>query len=202
MPDEDHEEPIPPPPALPADIRRPVVAGGPDPFGARVQMSDVGTPITPSGPLAEDEPEGLIPPSPLWAMKLRRHFQWSHLLPHDERVDRIRECIGTGGEAVYVIDDGHHHCVIGRDIGSTPDGCRYSLVARIGREQHRQLAAGELAARDAFLGGSGRALYGVIEDGPASNVFIIGTFGRPEDIPEEYLPPNPPVTFTEDLEEF
>ena len=81
-------------------------------------------------PLEEDEPEGVIPPSPLWAMKERRHEQWPHLFGHP---DRIRACIGSGDAAVYAIDDGKHHCMIGRRVGATTDGCVYSLVARIPR---------------------------------------------------------------------
>ena len=48
-------------------------------------------------------PKGVIPASPLWAMKDRRHEQWPHLFGHP---DRIRVCLGTGDAAVYLIDDG------------------------------------------------------------------------------------------------
>jgi hypothetical protein len=165
-----------------------------------VGAGDDGTPITESGPLAEGETEGTIPPNPLWAMKVCRHFQWSHLLA--EQVARIRQMVGAGDEAVAVIDDGHHHCIIGRNVGTTGDGAGYSLVARVTIEQYRALASGTLSPNDVFAQAKGRALYGVVEDGPASNVFVVGTYPRPEDVPEEYRPGHAPVSFASDLDEF
>ena len=70
-------------------------------------------------PLSEDEPEGTVPASPLWAMKERAHGG-IHLFGHPAR---IRACAGTGDAAVYAIDDGPHHCMIGRPVGATTDGC-------------------------------------------------------------------------------
>jgi len=177
---------------------------GPQPFVVNPRMvgaGDTGTPITPEGPLAEGEPEGIIAPSPLWAMKVCRHFQWSHLLPHAERHERVRTVIGTGADAVAVIDDGHQHRIIGRHVGQTADGCSYSLVARITTDECQRLASGSLRPVDAFLHGANRALYAVVEDGPASNVFLVGTFGA-GDVPSEYLPGNEPITFAEALGEF
>ena len=98
-------------------------------------------------PLEEEEPEGVIPPSPLWAMKDRRHEQWFHL-GHPER---IRACVGTGDAAVYAIDDGSHHCMIGRRVGATVDGCVYSLVARVPKATYESLGAGRHRRREAFL---------------------------------------------------
>jgi hypothetical protein len=175
----------------------------PNPFGysdEQHRVGDAGTPITEMGPLAEGETEGVIPPSPLWPMKVHRHFQWSHLLPHGERHERVRRAVGSGDDTVYLVDDGHHHRVVGRHVGSTADGASYSLVARITTATADGLAGGETTARDAILGGTGLALYGVVEDGPASNVFIITTYGRPEDVPDEYLPPHAPLRFTRDLD--
>ncbi len=82
-------------------------------------------------PLEEDETEGVIPPSPLWAMKERRHEQWFHL-GHPER---IRACVGTGDAAVYAIDDGSHHCMIGRRVGATARRLRV-LPDRQGGQEH------------------------------------------------------------------
>jgi len=175
----------------------------PNPFGysdAQRNVGDVGTPITPEGALAVDEPEHIIPPSPLWAMKLHRHFQWSHLLPHDQRHDRVRLAVGSGNDIVYLMDDGHHHRILGRHVGTTADGTGYSLVARITTAATEALVAGQSSPRQAILDGKGLALYGVAEDGPASNVFIVTTYGEAADVPEEYLPPNPTLRFTEGLE--
>ncbi len=66
-------------------------------------------------PLEEDEPEGVVPPSPLWAMKERRHGG-VHLFGHPHR---IRARAGDGDAAVYAIDDGAHHAMIGRPVGAT-----------------------------------------------------------------------------------
>lgn len=180
-------------------------AEGPQPFVVNPGMvgaGDDGTPITESGPLAEDEPEGIIPPSPLWAMKVCRHFQWSHLLTGDDGPSRIRRQLGSGDDTVYVMDDGHHHCIVGRHIGQTGDGCSYSLVARVSRAQYEALAGGSASARDLLAQGKGRALYGVVDDGPASNVFLVGTFGTATPVPDDYLPPHPPIDFPSDLDEF
>ena len=79
-------------------------------------------------PLSEDEPEGTVPASPLWAMKERAHEEPIHLFGHPAR---IRARAGEGDAAVYAIDDGPHHCMIGRRVGATGDGCVYSLIARV-----------------------------------------------------------------------
>ncbi len=76
-----------------------------------------------STPLEEDEPEGIVPPSPLWAMKDRRHIQW-HLLPSHERHERVRDCVGAGDRAIYVVDDGRHHVMLGRRVGARRGGVR------------------------------------------------------------------------------
>jgi hypothetical protein len=122
-------------------------------------------------PLEEDEPEGVIPPSPLWAMKDRRHEQWFHF-GHPER---IRVCLGSGDAAVYAIDDGSHHCMIGRRVGATLDGCVYSLA------------------------GSDAGLSGTVEAPGVSNIFDVDYYEHAEEIPDEYLPPSPFIEFVEDL---
>jgi hypothetical protein len=146
-------------------------------------------------PLEEDEPEGVIPPSPLWAMKDRRHEQWFHL-GHPER---IRVCLGSGDTAVYVIDDGSHHCMIGRRVGATVDGCVYSLVARVTKATYQSLASGAIGGRQAFGAGSDIGLSGTVEDPGVSNVFDVDFYEDPADIPEAYLPPSPFIQFAEDL---
>jgi hypothetical protein len=176
---------------------------GPAPFvynPGMVGAGDDGSPITLEGPLAEGETEGTIAPSPLWAMKITRHFQWSHLL--DEKVPRLRVMVGAGDEAVAVIDDGHRHCIVGRHVGSSGDGADYSLVARITVEQYHDLDRRRLSPSDAFLQGKHRALYSVADDGPASNVFLVGNYANGADIPEDFLPGHEPIAFTSDLEEF
>jgi len=147
-------------------------------------------------PLEEDEPEGVIPTSPLWAMKERRHEQWPHVFGHP---DRIRVCLGTGDAAVYVIDDGKRHCMIGRRVGGTSDACVYSLVARIAKDTYLSLSSGSIDGRQAFLAGTDAGLCGTVETPGVGNVFDVDFYQRPEDIPTAYLPPAPFIQFAEDL---
>lgn len=146
-------------------------------------------------PLEEDEPEGVIPSSPLWAMKERRHEQWFHF-GHPERV---RACVGTGDAAVYVIDDGSHHCMIGRRVGATLDGCEYSLIARVGKDTYESLASGAIDGRHAFLAAHEAGLIGTVEAPGVSNIFDVDFYQHPDEIPEEYLPPSPFIEFDRDL---
>lgn len=152
-----------------------------------------------STPLAEGEPEGAVPHSPLWAMKDRRHEQWHHPLGHAERV---RQAIGDGDETVYVIDDGVHHRMLGRQIGGSPDGCIYSLVGRITRRTHEALVDGSIDGRHAFLAAHELGVDGTVEE-PAgahvANLFDVAYYDRPEDVPAEYLPPSPFIDFAEPL---
>ncbi len=147
-------------------------------------------------PLDEDEPEGTIPPSPLRAMKDRRHELWPHLFGHP---DRIRSCIGTGDAAVYAIDDGKRHCMIGRRVGQTTDGCVYSLTARVTKETYQSLASGAIDAQQAFLNSTEAGLTGTVEEPGISNVFDVDFYPHADDIPREYLPPAPFIQFAQDL---
>ncbi len=147
-------------------------------------------------PLEEDEPEGVVPPSPLWAMKERRHEQWPHLFGHP---DRIRARLGAGDATVYVIDDGKRHCMIGRPVGATGDGCVYSLVARITRDTYDKLASGSIDARRAFLSASEAGLSGTADAPGVSNIFDVDFYRHAEEIPVEYLPPAAFIQFAEDL---
>ncbi len=151
---------------------------------------------TDATPLEEDEPEGVIPPSPLWAMKDRRHEQWPHVFGHP---DRIRACVGAGDDAVYVIDDGKRHCMIGRRVGATGDGCTYSLTTRISKDTYESLASGAIDGKHAFLAGADAGLSGTVESTGVSNVFDVDFYDHPEDVPAEYLPPAPFIEFTNDL---
>jgi hypothetical protein len=151
---------------------------------------------TDATPLEEDEPEGVIPPSPLWAMKDRRHEQWPHVFGHP---DRIRTVSGSGDGAVYSIDDGRHHCMIGRRVGATVDGCVYSLVARVSRATYDHLASGAIDGRQAFLEATEAGLSGTVEAPGVANVFDVDFYDQATDIPEEYLPPAPFLSFERDL---
>ncbi|MGO8870437.1 MAG: hypothetical protein ACLQPH_03385 [Acidimicrobiales bacterium] len=147
-------------------------------------------------PLEEDEPEGTIPASTLWAMKERRHEQIVHLFGHPHR---IRACIGSGDGAVYATDDGKRHCMIGRRVGTTRDGCVYSLVARVSLDTYQSLASGAIDGRAAFLASTEAGLSGTVEEPGVSNVFDVDYYQHPDEIPPEYLPPSPFIEFAQDL---
>ncbi len=170
------------------------------PLGFSPGAMATGDPIhepTESTPLAEDEPEGAVPPGLLWVMKDRRHF---HLLPEHRGAKRIRASLGVGDSAVYAIDDGHSHCMIGRRVGSSPDGCLYCLVARIPLEEYHHFASGERPLNTVFSDAHDVTLCGVFEDeDTASNIFPVQHFSHVNDVPSEYLPPSPFIKFPEDL---
>ncbi len=146
-------------------------------------------------PLEEDEPEGVVPASPLWAMKERRHGG-VHLFGHPHR---IRARSGDGDGAVYAIDDGAHHAMIGRRVGATADGCTYSLVARVDRATWEALEAGRIDGRQAFLTSADAGLSGTVDGDGLANVFDVDWYDSPADIPEEYLPPSAFIEFPADL---
>jgi len=146
-------------------------------------------------PLGEDEPEGTVPASPLWAMKERAHGG-IHLFGHPAR---IRAVAGHGDGRVYAIDDGPHHCMVGRPVGATTDGCVYSLVARVDLATWQACASGAIDGGRLFLDAHEAGLSGTVDTNGVSNVFDVDWYASPADIPAAYLPPAPFVTFAEDL---
>ena len=146
-------------------------------------------------PLSEDEPEGTVPASPLWAMKERAHGSL-HLFGHPAR---IRACVGTGDAAVYAIDDGPHHCMIGRRVGATTDGCVYSLIGRVDLAVWQDLAAGAIDGAEAFSSARELGLSGTAGGDGVANVFDVDWYDGPDDVPAEYLPPAPFIAFARDL---
>jgi hypothetical protein len=134
-------------------------------------------------------------------MKLRRHVQW-HLLPSRERHQRIREHVGDGDDRVYVIDDGAHHVMVGRRVGEKAGEVEYCLIGRQPREVFDGLRNRSVAPGAAFDGASGLTLCGVaVEEGTlSSNVFDIDRYAEASDIPTEYRPGSPYISFTQDLD--
>jgi hypothetical protein len=158
-------------------------------------------PIPPevSNPLEQDEPEGTIPPSPLWAMKDRRHFFGAR--GHGD-AERIRAAQGLGDSTVYFIDDGRKHCMAGRRVGSSPDGNVYSLVGRVKLDLYEKIASGEATTTDVFSDAHDICLCGVYEEeGMASDVIVIQHYPHFADVPTAYLPPSPFIEFEDDLPE-
>jgi hypothetical protein len=175
----------------------PDVADGfsPGPIGAGEPLPEPDQ----SSPLDEDEPEGTIPSSPLWAMKDRRHVQWSEIVGFPPK--RIREAFGNRDDVVYVIDDGHHHVMVGRKVGTVRDGCQYALVGRTPISVYETLRAGQLGPSAAFDDAKDVALCGVDvdENDRASDVFVVQSYGEVSAVPSDYLPGRPSVDFLEPL---
>jgi hypothetical protein len=134
--------------------------------------------------------EGSVPPAPLWAMKDRRHGS----------ADLIRDVVGTGDGAIYFIDDGNSHCMVGRRVGKTADGCVYCLVGRIKLDRYVDLENGTVQVAEAFADAHDVSLCGVFEDeSEASDVILVEHYAHASEIPAEYLPPSPFIEFAEDL---
>jgi hypothetical protein len=164
--------------------------------------TSLSTPQTPpavSTPLEEDEPEGTIPPAPLWAMKDRRHF--FGFRGHGD-AERIRRALGLGDSTVYFIDDGRSHCMIGRRVGASPDGCAYCLVGRVTLDRYEQIESAEAMIGDIFSEAHDITLCGVFEEeGMASEVIVVQHYPHFADVPTDYLPPSPFIDFEDDLPE-
>lgn len=150
-------------------------------------------------PLDEDEPEGIIPHSPLWAMKSQRHGQW-HLLGREH--DRIRAKVGDGDDAVYAMDDGPHHVTLGHRVGVSPSGCQYSLVGRVPLRQFEELQSGQRAPAHAFDGAAELTLCGTSEESDVltANVFDVDRYDTVDQIPLEFFPGAPFQEFPTDLD--
>lgn len=146
---------------------------------------------------ADDGGDGeIIPPVLLRAMKDRMRSR--HLSEPDDP-DFVRCRLGVDYEAVYVIDDGPDRCLVGRLVGRSHDGCTYCLVAPIPLFHFEQLETGDVALEDAFSQSRDIALCGVFEDEMGgSNLFVVEHFRRAGDVPEDYLPPNPFLEFTDE----
>jgi hypothetical protein len=150
-----------------------------------------------STPLEIHESDGKVPPAPLWAMKDRRHF---FRAPGHGDAEPVRDSLGIGDGALYFIDDGRSHCMVGRRVGKTPDDCVYCLVGRIKLDRYEDLANGTVPLGEAYADAHDISLCGVFEDeSDASDVILVEHYAHPSEIPAEYLPPSPFIEFTEDL---
>jgi hypothetical protein len=167
-------------------------AGGQVSFEASRRRRKRGTDVA-------DSDEDDIPPAPLWAMRIRMH-SLRRLEPGEE--GRIRRRLGDDDDALYFIDDGPDHCMVGRRVGHAPDGCVYCLVARISLDRYTDLVDGDVDRTEAFADARDISLCGVFEaDESASNVFLVQHYGRPHDLPDDYLPSSPYLEFTDNPNE-
>lgn len=151
-------------------------------------------------PLADDEPEGTVPANPLWAMKERRHGQW-HLFHHGHP-ERLRAVVGEGAAAVYAIDDGREHAMLGRPVGVSPSGCQYCIVGRVPLEVVDALQNGEVSPQHAFDQAHEIVLCGTValDDVLTGEVFDVAHYEVPEEIPREYLPGSEFINFPADID--
>jgi hypothetical protein len=152
-----------------------------------------------STPFEADEPEGIIPPWPLWSMKDRRHVQWADLVGFPPT--RIREAFPVGDDAVYVIEDGHHHVILGRAVGTVLDGCHYALVGRAPLSLYEGFRDGTVSPAAAFNEAEDVALCGIDIDeaNKASDLFVVDFYGHGSAVPAAYLPGRPAIKLTEPL---
>lgn len=146
-----------------------------------------------STPLAEDEGESVIPEPLLWAMRDRQHNLVTK--PGDERW--LKRTTGEGDYQLYASDDGPEHYMIGRIVGRAGDGCVYCLVGRVRTEEFDAVADGSVPLGQAFDAAHDIALCSVYEDG-VSNVVTVEEWGHVADVPADYLPGGPYITFTDD----
>jgi hypothetical protein len=150
-----------------------------------------------STPLEIHESEEGVPAAPLWAMKDRRHSFAQQELGDAERV---RSSFGEGDAAVYFIDDGRTHCMVGRRVGETPEGFVYCLVGRIKLDAYEDLVEAVVPVEEAFSEAHDIALCGVfVDEAGTSDVTLVHHYAHPRDVPGEYLPPSPFIEFTEAL---
>jgi hypothetical protein len=149
-----------------------------------------------STPLQEEDDAGAqIPPAALWAMKYRRHL---HFGSRDE--DYFRTSLGDDSDPVYVLDDGPEHYMICREVGVDDEGLKYYLIGRITVWVYGGFADDDVDVADIFSEGDDLCLCGVYEamEGP-SNVLLVESYRRIEDVPTDYLPSNPLIRFSNDL---
>ena len=174
-------------------------APAPLPLAGGFSLGGLGTPPTvfvphTSTPLHEDDPESPIPVPALWAMKYRRHLTLSSRDP-----ERLRERLGEGDGAVYVIDDGGRHTMVSRLVGMDEDGSTYCLVGRIKGDAYDRYAMGDADMDAIFDEARELALCSVFAAPDAvSNVIVAETYRSVRDVPPEYLPPQPFLEFVEE----
>jgi len=137
-----------------------------------------------------------IPVLVLAAMRDRMH---SRRFSDPDDAGHVRVTVGTGDDAIHVVDDGPDRCMIGRVVGRAPDGCVYCLVARIALFGYEQLRDGDMAPVDAFSDSRDISLCGVFEvDGIVENIALVRHFRHGQKVPAEYLPTHPFLEFVDD----
>jgi hypothetical protein len=137
-----------------------------------------------------------IPVAVLAAMKDRMH---ARRFSSADDLGHLHETLGDGDAALHIVDDGPEICMIGRPVGSTPDGSVFILVARISLYRYEQLRDGEIEVADVYAGAGDISLCAVYEaEGLVGNIALVRHYSRAEDIPLAYLPPHPFLEFSDE----
>lgn len=148
-----------------------------------------------STPLDSDAPaEGTIPLPLFWAMKDRKHH---HRLFEQTDAGYVRSGLGHDDSALYFVDDGLDHCMVGRLVGHSSDGCEYCLVGRILSYRYDELRIGDRPVAEAFSDARDISLCCVFKENRTSDVMVVQHYSHESDVPAEYLPPSPFIEFTD-----
>jgi hypothetical protein len=149
-----------------------------------------------TGLVEQADSDDMIPPAPLLAMEDRLH---SRRLYEADEPGHVQRRLGEADAAVYFIDDGRDHCMIGRRVGQAPDGSTYCLVGRISIYWYQELARGDAPREEVFSEARDISLCAVFVEGHgASNVAPVQHYKSVDDVPGEYLPPAPFLEFTDE----
>ena len=125
-------------------------------------------------------------------MKYRRH---THLGSRSD--DRIRERLGGVPDPLYVIDDGGKHRMICREVGVDEEGVKYYLNGRITLRSYDRFTGNDVSIYDLFSEADDLSLCSVYEaPESASNVLLVESYTGINEVPPEYLPPNPLIQFS------
>ena len=151
-------------------------------------------------PLEDHDVDGDIPEVPLLALKEHRHTQWSKMLGVGGHLP-LRLEIGDGPHAIYAIDDGKHHAVIGRVVATSPS-CSYVLVGRISMDELQSLVDERTSTDAAFDGASELALLGValVTSVASTNIFTVDRYSDAAEIPADFAVGQGPVVLAADLD--
>jgi hypothetical protein len=141
----------------------------------------------------EGDQNAPMPEAALWTMKYRRHWHVGLTRAEDKR---LRLQLGDSDEAVYVIDDGEKHHMVARVVGTDAEGSTYCLIGRISATAYDHYANGEAELQAIFSECRDLALCSAfVNVGGVSNVLLVETYRRIDEVPSEYLPSSPPLEF-------
>jgi hypothetical protein len=160
-------------------------------------IDEAGVVDLPGDATADDgEEEDGIPGVVMAAIKDRMH---ARKLSAEDDLGHLEVTVGTGDAAIHVVDDGPEHCMVGRTVGQTSDGCVYCLVARVSLYGYEQLRDGEIEAPYVFADSRDISVLGVYApEGLVENIAVVSHYRHAHKIPVDYLPPHPMIEFSDE----